>query len=416
MQDKWKITAVICAIGALNYGDRAGIISVFPLLRADLGLSDIMLAAVGSVFLWTYAVSSPFAGFLADRISRTKMLLTGLVVWSIVMALTGLVHSTAALLTMRALLGIAECTYLPAALSLIADHHGPKTRATAMALQLASLSIGLVVFSSLAGYLGQHLGWRMDMFILGAAGLLLAVVAYFFLYDAPRLDATESAPVDWKNVLQLLRMPAYLSVIAAAMLTAIAFWVLLNWLPLYFYERFHMSLAMASLSGSSTLQIASVVGALLGGYLSDLQAKGSPRRRLLLLMIGYFCAAPFLSVFLFKSSLGMINVSIILYSLIRSISTAGESPVIYELVGSRLSSSAFGILNLVNCVAGGLGILWAGFLKRDYGLDVAFGSLTGTATLAGVAILIGYLPLVRSGKEALPHADVELTIREESHL
>ncbi len=93
----------------MNYGDRAAIASVFPLLRADLALSDVMLAGIGSAFLWSYAVGSPVAGYLADRLSRTRMLLFSLVAWSIVMALTGLVHNGALLLAMRVLLGIAEC-------------------------------------------------------------------------------------------------------------------------------------------------------------------------------------------------------------------------------------------------------------------------------------------------------------------
>ena len=131
MQQKWKIAAMLFAIAALNYGDRAAISSVYPLLRADLALSDVMLASIGSIFLWSYAVGSPIAGYLADRLSRTRILLVSLLAWSTVMALTGLVHSGVLLLAMRAFLGLAECAYLPASIALIADHHGPDTRATA---------------------------------------------------------------------------------------------------------------------------------------------------------------------------------------------------------------------------------------------------------------------------------------------
>src|SRR5487761_1124602 len=98
MQKKWKIVAMLSVIGALNYGDRTAIASVFPLLRADLGLSDLMLAGIGSVFLWSYAVGSPVAGYLADRLSRTRMLLFSLVAWSVIMALTGFVYSGTVLL------------------------------------------------------------------------------------------------------------------------------------------------------------------------------------------------------------------------------------------------------------------------------------------------------------------------------
>ena len=400
MQQKWKIAAMLFAIAALNYGDRAAITSVYPLLRSDLALSDVMLAGIGSAFLWSYAVGSPFAGYLADRLSRTRMLLISLVAWSTVMALTGLVHSGVLLLAMRVLLGLAECVYLPASIALIADHHGPDTRATAMGLQLAGMNVGLIGGSTIAGYLGEHLGWRADFFILGGAGIVMAVIASFVLSDAPIRQSARELPSGWRGVGELLRMPAYVAVVLGAMLIAIGTWVFLNWLPLYFYDRFHLSLALAGLSGSLMLQLAAIVGAVLGGYLSDRLAGGSQRRRILLLSIGYLCSAPFLLTFLWKMPLGIINSSIFLYSLIRAIGSAGECPIICELAGPRLSSTALGILNMMNCLAGGLGIMWAAFLKRSYGLGMAFASLTATVACAGVVVFCGYLLLGRRERMA----------------
>jgi MFS transporter, ACS family, glucarate transporter len=73
---------MLFAIATLNYADRTAISSVFPLLRADLGASNVALAAIGSVFLWSYAIGSPFARLLADRVSRRRVVLWSLVSWS----------------------------------------------------------------------------------------------------------------------------------------------------------------------------------------------------------------------------------------------------------------------------------------------------------------------------------------------
>lgn len=405
MQQKWKIVAMLSVMGALNFGDRTAIASVFPLLRADLGLSDLMLAGIGSVFLWSYAVGSPVAGYLSDRLSRTSMLLISLVSWSAIMVLTGFVHSGTILLGTRVLLGLAECIYLPASFALIADHHGPDTRATAMGIQVAGSNIGLIGGSAIAGYLGEHFGWRADFFTLGGAGLLLALVASFVLCDAPRPQSSdtgfsgetlsEDAKPGWDGVWHLLRMPGYLAVVSGAMLIAIGTWAFLNWLPLFLYNRFHLSLALAGLTGSSVLQIAAVVGTVLGGYLSDRFAHGSPLRRMLFLAIGCFCSAPFLLTFFFNTSLGPINVSIFLYSFIRAIGEVNECPIICELAGPRLRSTAVGIFNMANCLAGGVGILWAGFILHSYGLEAAFGSLAVTVSCAGIAVLTGYFMVKR---------------------
>ena len=76
---KWRTVIVLFFVAGLNYADRTAISSVFPLVRADLGLTDVAMAAIGSLFLWAYALASPVAGFLADRVSRSRM-----VFWSLI--------------------------------------------------------------------------------------------------------------------------------------------------------------------------------------------------------------------------------------------------------------------------------------------------------------------------------------------
>src|SRR5690349_8564154 len=80
----WRTLAVLVAVGGVNYADRTAISSVFPLLRADLGASNVALAAIGSFFLWSYAAGSPFAGALADRFPRRRMVIGSLCAWSLV--------------------------------------------------------------------------------------------------------------------------------------------------------------------------------------------------------------------------------------------------------------------------------------------------------------------------------------------
>ena len=112
------------------------------------------------------------------------------------MLLTGFAHSSGFLLLTRALLGIAECAYLPAAVALIAEHHEPDTRGTAMGIQIAGMQIGLVAGSAIAGYIGEHFGWRADFFILGGGGLLLALAASFILRDGPASAEPAAKPSD----------------------------------------------------------------------------------------------------------------------------------------------------------------------------------------------------------------------------
>src|SRR6516162_315199 len=117
LEQKWQTVVVLFFVAGLNYADRTAISAVFPLVRADLALTDVALAAIGSVFLWAYAVGSPFAGYLADRLSRSRLVVLSLLGWSVATIATAFVHDLTAMLLTRVFLGIAECAYLPAAVA-----------------------------------------------------------------------------------------------------------------------------------------------------------------------------------------------------------------------------------------------------------------------------------------------------------
>ncbi|MEN6534388.1 MAG: MFS transporter, partial [Bryobacteraceae bacterium] len=128
---KWQSLALLFFIGAINYADRTALSAVFPLVQRDLGMSNVGLAAIGSLFLWSYAIGSPIAGAVADRFPRSRMIFWSLVGWSAVTLATALVRNQEQLFLARVLLGMAECAYLPAAFAFISDYHQDKTRATA---------------------------------------------------------------------------------------------------------------------------------------------------------------------------------------------------------------------------------------------------------------------------------------------
>ena len=151
---RWFVVALLFLCSALNYANRIALATTFPLLRLDLHMSDVALAAVGSFFSWSYAFASPVAGYIADRFSRSRLIVISLTVWSIAAGLAGFSATVGQLLATRVLLGLAECIYMPAAVVLIASHHPVRTRATAMAIHLNGQNFGLIGGGFLGGYLG----------------------------------------------------------------------------------------------------------------------------------------------------------------------------------------------------------------------------------------------------------------------
>ena len=382
-------------IAGLNYADRAAITAVFPLLRNDLGLTDMQMAATGSLFLWAYALGSPFAGRLADRISRSRMVVVSLLCWSLITLAAGFSASTGQLLATRVCLGIAECAYLPAAVALIADHHSAQSRATAMGVHLAGLNFGLVAGGALAGYLGERYGWRWSFLLLGGAGLVLAGVAKLVLVDGTG-DHSRRTVASFSSAARALGfVRSYWVTLAQAMIIAIGVWMFINWLPLYFRETFQMSLAGAGFSGTFMLQGAATLGILVGGYLSDRIAGTHRERRMLFQSVCYFFAAPFLLAFLAQPGYGLISACIFGFSFLRAVGASNEHAIVCDLLPTELRSTAVGAMNTFNCMAGGAGILLAGELKGSLGLGSVFASIAGLTVFAGGLTLLGYLFLIR---------------------
>lgn len=389
---KWYLVGLLFLVGALNYGDRTAISSVFPLLRSDLHASDVGLGAIGTVFLWAYALASPFAGYLADRVSRSRTIVVSLAAWSAVTLATGLVTSLGQLLVTRLLLGLAEAAYLPAAIALIADYHSSRTRATAIGFHTAGLTFGLIAGGTGAGYLGQHFGWRAGFFTLGAAGLALALLAHVCLRDnAPAGTRPLSAPPPMRrSVAKLLAIPSCIIIISEAMIVSVGTWIFLNWLPLYFKETFRMSLAAAGFAGTFMLQGAATLGVILGGYLSDAVAGRQPRRRMAIQALLYVVSAPFLLVFLARPQLAALNTSIFLFSLFGRAGTTNETPLLCDLLAPQFRSTAIGLMNTFNCFAGGVGVLVAAFLKSTLGLSGVFAGISGMMLISAGLAAAGY--------------------------
>jgi sugar phosphate permease len=383
---------MLAVAAALNYADRAAISSVLAPLRHDLSLSDVALGSLGSLFLWSYSIASPISGVLADRYSRSRLLVISLAAWSLVTLGTGFASGLASLLVMRVLLGVFESMYLPAATALLASHHDTSTRGTAMGLHSVGLNFGVVAGGTFTGYLADHFGWRAGFLVLGAAGLLVAAAAQRVLKDQPP-QRSVSAPVRVplkEGVRHLAGIPSYLVLLVKAMLAGIGIWIFLTWLPLYFRDEFGMNLAAAGFAGTFMLQISTVVGIGTGGWLSDCFATRELRNRMLFQSATYLAAAPFLLLFMDRPGLATVAVAVSLFSLLRGMGQSNENPTLCDVVPAELRSTAIGIMNTCATAAGGAGVLLTGVMKSSLGLATVFAAISILFVVAGLFLLVGY--------------------------
>ncbi|WP_438480424.1 MFS transporter [Oleiharenicola lentus] len=391
LDERWRVVWFLTLAAALNFGDRSAMSVVLPALQQDFGITNVLLGLLGSVFLWSYAIGSPLAGNLADRFSRSKMVIGSLIAWSTVTALMGLAAGYPMLLVLRIALGVTECLFLPAAVALIASYHGPETRARAMSFIQIGANSGMVVGGSVAGYFADHYGWRVGFFVLGGAGIALALFSRTLLPASAPRSATSARPASFTDAVNyILRVPSFYVLLGESMLSGVGMWIFFTWLPLYFRETFSMPMSAAGFAGTIMLQMWLVVGVLAGGWLSDRVAAHAPHRRMLLYACCYLLGAPCLLLFLGQPSFTVVAVGVSVFSFMRGLANANDNPTQCEIVPPEYRSTGVGLMNAVATAAGGCGVLMAGILKREVGLGGIFAGISLCFFAASALLFVGY--------------------------
>ncbi|MEO6964968.1 MAG: MFS transporter, partial [Acidobacteriaceae bacterium] len=323
---RWVVVFFLWCVCFFSYADRQALFSIFPLLEKDMGLTTVKLGLLGSSFAIVYGLSGPFAGYVVDRIRRKTAVIGGLELWSVICILSALSRNFFQLLVFRAAEGIGESIFYPAALSMISDYHGKRTRSRAMGILQTSVYAGTVGGGYLAGVVAQRHGWRAAIFIFGALGLVVGLALIPMLREPIRGQADledsrdhlaappqPTAPPTLRAIRALLKIKSLLTLTGVFACANYVAMVLLTWMPLYLYTKFHLSLAMAAFDAAVYPQIASMGGSVLGGYLADKFAKRSPRGRVMVQCFGVLAAAPFVILCGVSGSLFVVEIALLFW-------------------------------------------------------------------------------------------------------
>jgi len=172
----WYALGLLTLINLLNFIDRNVIFALFEPIKRDLALTDSQLGWLGSAYIFVFSVSALPFGVLSDLRSRRAVIAGGVTVWSAFTFLSGLVNSFGQLFTCRAVVGVGEAAYGPAATSLVADFYPGRGRAMAMGILASGTALGGVLGLLLGGHLEGIYGWRVAFMTVGVPGFILAVL------------------------------------------------------------------------------------------------------------------------------------------------------------------------------------------------------------------------------------------------
>jgi sugar phosphate permease len=401
---RWVVVLLLWLVCFFSYADRQAFFSIFPLLQKQMKLTTVQLGLLGSSFAVVYGIGGPFAGFLVDRIRRKTAILGGLELWSVICVLSALSRNFFQLLIFRAAEGIGECIYYPAALSMISDYHGKRTRSRAMGILQTSVYAGTVGGGYWAGLMAQRHGWRAALFVFGALGCLLGLALIRILREPVRGNAdveNNASQLTGRAINQpatlsplrairsLLKIKSLLTLTAAFACANFVAMVLLAWMPMYLYSRFHLSLAMAAFDAAVYPQVASMGGSVCGGYLADRFARQSRRGRVAVQCAGVLIGVPFVVLCGFSGSLMLVIVALICWGFFKGMYDSNIFASAFDVVPIESRGTVSGLMNCVGwLLGGGLAPVLIGFVAVYISLGSAIAVSAIFYVVAGILLLL----------------------------
>lgn len=388
---KWELLILLWIAFFLHQGDRQIYNSVIPLIKTSLPLDDIQLGLVSSIFTLVYGLMVPLAGFAGDLFPRKWIVVFSLLVFSVGTLLSGLSSGLVMLILFRSVTtGGGEAFFYPSATSLLAQFH-ERTRALALGILQTALYVGITVSGLIAGYMGEHYGWRSAFLTFGGAGILWAVFVTWRLQNtSPASTASKTAErIPLPEVLKyIVRRPSVwlLSLAFGAMVYVNVGY--LTWAPAFLHERFTLSLAQAGFYSMVFHHLCAFVGVLAGGQLTDRWARKRPSIRMEANFVGLLLGAPFIYWLGQSSTAAGSYVALALFGLFRGIYDSNLFASLFDVVEPRLRASATGLMLAFAFVVGSSAPTILGWMKIRVGLATGLSSLAWCYLFGAVCIFI----------------------------
>jgi|SRR5215217_982897 len=352
-----------------NFVDRIIISVLGEAIKLDLKITDGQMGLLaGLAFAGSYGLMCIPIARLAERFKRTTIIAVAITVWSAFTALCGMAHTFTHLLLFRIGVGAGEAGYAPAAQSLISDYYPPEKRASALAVFALGVPLGTLFGALAGGWIAQHIDWRAAFLIVGAPGLILAVVVKLFLKE-PRRGQSDPAPIAETAkapplaavIKALAASPAFMLMTAGLALVSLTSFGLTQFMAPFFIRVFGFDYTQAGMALGLLGGVSAAIGTAAGGWLTDKASLKSRRWYALIGGFGALAAIPFY-LFGFQQQTPVLALLVLFLGPIGLF--CGQAPVYaftHNLVAPRMRASATALVIVALTIVGaGLGPLLTG--------------------------------------------------------
>ena len=388
----WLLTA----INLVNYLTRNAIFALFDPVKRDLSLTDAHLGWLGSAYVLVFSVASLPAGVIGDLGSRRVVIATGVALWSIGTALSGLAQDFGWLLLARSLVGLGGAAAATASAALVADYFPGRRRSTAMSIFMAGLAVGGVFGILLAGQLEHAFGWRAAFLTLALPGFFLAALVLRIPDPTrpatPAKEGAEALLAVFRELAgatrRILSTRTLVAVFAGGALISFGMNGLVGWAPTFISREMALSPAKASLILGTYGLAFGIAGTVAGGLVADWLRTRVPGAKLITTAAGFFIGAPLLIWLLFIRDLNWFVPVFCAAFFFLTWYNGPLTAVIFDVTPKRIATTVSGAyLMFIHLAGDAVAFPLVGFLSDRFGLERAIIMLP-IASLIGAAIVL----------------------------
>ena len=393
----WIVVGLLWIVALLNYMDRQMLSTMRDAMQIDISEleSAVDFGRLMAIFLWIYGLVSPFAGAIADRVSRKWLIIASLGVWSAVTTLMSFCTNYDQIFWLRALMGVSEALYIPAALSLIADYHTGKSRSFAIGIHMTGLYLGQAV-GGFGATLAAAFSWQQTFHWFGIIGVAYAALLMVLLYEK-RDVVPEKISVDPEQKIPVLKgfgmifsNMAFWVILFFFASTSLPGWATKNWLPTLFADSLNTPMSQAGPISTITIALSSFLGILAGGPLSDKWVKRNVKGRVYTSAIGLVMMIPALILLGLGKGMFAAVAAGLFFGIGYGMFDTNNMPILCQFVPSKLRATAYGIMNMTGVMMGAVCTQVLGKWAEGGNLGLAFavlGCIIAVALVAQITIL-----------------------------
>jgi predicted MFS family arabinose efflux permease len=383
-----RLLAVLALINFVNFAARQVFVPLIPLLREHLHATDAQLGLLQFFLLLVLAAGSIPFGFFADRFSRKAIIAIGVLLWSTATFVGGFASSFLFFLIARAVVGLGEAAYAPAAQSMISGAFPQERRAMAQAIFASGMLLGAACGHVLGGVLGERYGWQVALFVIAFAGILPGI-ALFWIEDPPRGPRSEVVPI-----MRLLGVPAFVSMIFAGICITFSSVSLLTWSTDIAVSYKDFSLHEASLSLAVIGLLSALLGVLTGGFVADRLHRSYSYGRIIAVVAAFLIAAPFLLLAIQSEEKSTVLVGFCVAFFFMSWYHGPVTAVLHDMMPRRAHATSVGVYMFATQLVGGLGPAVVGKISDLHDLQVGL-QIAVAVLVCGALLMLLVIHFIR---------------------